>query len=67
MYYVIVAIIGFVIGVIFTTLWARRSSVGTIMFYQIDPDEAPIMTAELKESVDMFRKRKTAIFKVSHN
>lgn len=64
---VTVAIVSFLLGAAFVYLWTRRSITGTIMFYQLDPDEAPIMTAELHEPVDIFRKRKTALFKVSHN
>lgn len=64
---VIAALMGMAIGVAATYLWTHRSYSGTIIFYQMSPDEAPVMTAELNESVDILHKRTTALFKVSHN
>lgn len=64
---VIAALIGIVMGVAATYLWTHRSYAGTIIFYQMSPEEAPVMTAELNESVDILHNRTTALFKVSHN
>lgn len=69
------AAIGFISGlivgvaIIFWIMSARehRRRFGTIRFYQMEPDEAPIMTAELDRPVEDIRKYHYVFFKVSHN
>ena len=64
-------IAGMVVGVLVMFLFCyirdRSRHFGTIRFYQMEPDEAPIMTAELDRPVDDIRKYVRVIFKVSHN
>lgn len=64
---VVFGIGGIILGSLLTYLLCRKPSVGTIIFYQLDPDEPPVMTAELNKPVEDFHKYKSVLFKVSHH
>lgn len=63
-------LVGTFIGSLMATLvcmWKYRSKVvGRIQFYDIEPNEDPIMTAELYESARDICNRERVLFDVSH-
>lgn len=60
-------ILGSIAGYIFSRVRFDSMVFGTICFYQMSPEEEPIMTAELDRPVGDIRNHKHVLFKVSHN
>lgn len=60
-------VLGCVLMYLIVAIMNHRRVFGTIRFYQLDPNEEPILTAELDKSVEEFRKNTHVIFRVSHN
>lgn len=59
-------ILGMVLGFIIYAIRIKSKIVGVLRFYEQDPGEQPVMTAELHETVDGIYKRNYVIFEVSH-
>ena len=60
-------ILGSIAGYIFSKVRFDSIRFGTIRFYQLSPEEEPIMTAELDRPVGDIRNRRYVVFRVSHN
>lgn len=59
-------ILGMVLGFIIYAIRIKSKIVGVLRFYEQDPGEQPVMTAELHETVEGIYKRNYVIFEVSH-
>ena len=59
-------ILGMVLGFIIYAIRIKSKIVGVLRFYEQDPGEQPVMTAELHETVEDIYKRNYVIFEVSH-
>ena len=66
--FILVGVIGMIVGYIALPHIIRpgRPS-GEIRFYKLDPDEPPVMTAELYKEPDDICKRKYIVFKVTRS
>lgn len=59
-------VLGMVLGFVIYTIRIKSKIVGVLRFYEQDPGEQPVMTAELHETVEGIYKRNYVIFEVSH-
>ena len=59
-------ILGMVLGFVIYAIRIKSKIVGVLRFYEQDPGEQPVMTAELHETVEGIYKRNYVIFEVSH-
>ena len=59
-------LLGITIGFTLGCIMVRSKIVGVLRFYDQDPGEPPVMTAELHEMPESIRRKKYAIFEVSH-
>lgn len=59
-------VLGMVLGFVIYAIRIKSKIVGILRFYEQDPEEQPVMTAELHETVEGIYKRKYVIFEVSH-
>lgn len=59
-------VLGMVLGFVIYAIRIKSKIVGVLRFYEQDPGEQPVMTAELHETVEGIYKRKYVIFEVSH-
>ena len=62
----IAVIVGVLIGRIVSKLTLRRARVGILRFFDSEPGEPPVMTAELNKPVEEFQSRKYVVFDISH-
>lgn len=56
---------GCLVGAIIAIQVAYRKNAGLLCFYDMEPPEPPAMTAVLEAPVEVIRKHKYAVFKVS--
>ena len=66
LYYAIILILGVIIGFVIGVVRIKTIIAGVLRFYEQDPGEPPVMTAELHETIEGIRKRNYVIFEVSH-
>ena len=59
-------VLGMVFGCVIYAIRIKSKIVGVLRFYEQDPGEQPVMTAELHETVEGIYKRNYVIFEVSH-
>ena len=59
-------VIGVILGFVIYAIRIKSKIVGILRFYEQDPGEQPVMTAELHETVEGIYKRNYVIFEVSH-
>ena len=59
-------VLGMLLGFVIYAIRIKSKIVGVLRFYEQDPGEQPVMTAELHETVEGIYKRKYVIFEVSH-
>lgn len=59
-------VLGMVLGFVIYAIRIKSKIVGVLSFYEQDPGEQPVMTAELHETVEGIYKRNYVIFEVSH-
>ena len=59
-------VLGMVLGFAIYAIRIKAKIVGVLRFYEQDPGEQPVMTAELHETVEGIYKRNYVIFEVSH-
>lgn len=59
-------VLGMVLGFVIYAIRIKSKIVGVLHFYEQDPGEQPVMTAELHETVEGIYKRNYVIFEVSH-
>lgn len=59
-------VLGMVLGFVIYAIRIKSKIVGVLRFYEQDPGEQPVMTAELHETVEGIYKRNYVIFEVSH-
>ena len=65
-YYALFLVLGMVLGFVIYAFRIKSKIVGVLRFYEQDPGEQPVMTAELHETVEGIYKRNYVIFEVSH-
>ena len=59
-------VLGMILGFVIYAIRIKSKIVGVLPFYEQDPVEQPVMTAELHETVEGIYKRNYVIFEVSH-
>ena len=59
-------VLGMLLGFVIYAIRIKSKIVGVLRFYEQDPGEQPVMTAELHETVEGIYKRNYVIFEVSH-
>lgn len=65
MVYFVWFLMGVAVGSIATYIFTKAKHMGTLRFYEDEPGEPPILTAELHEPVEIIRKCKYVRFDVS--
>lgn len=59
-------VLGMILGFVIYAIRIKSKIVGVLRFYEQDPGEQPVMTAELHETVEGIYKRNYVMFEVSH-
>lgn len=59
-------VLGMILGFVIYAIRIKSKIVGVLRFYEQDPGEQPVMTAELHETIEGIYKRNYVIFEVSH-